>query len=188
LDKPLVVSFWGSLGASRMNKAMEEFIRRACQEQHFRQIHATGGGDNGLLTMMSALSVLGVADPLPYGVDVRAFIYDMPLVLAAADLVLCRAGASTLAELTAMGKPAVLVPSPHVTANHQEENANALVRGGGAVMLRERECTSDVLYETVETLLADTWKLSEMAVSMRKMGNPKATERIVEIVLEIMKK
>jgi len=188
LDKPLVVSFWGSLGASRMNTAMVDFIRRACQEQSFRQIHATGGGDDGLQVMMSALGVLGVSDPLSYGVDVRAFIYDMPLVLAAADLVLCRAGASTLAELTAMGKPAVLVPSPNVTANHQEENAKALVKGGGAAMLLERDCAPDVLYDMVQGLLADRWRLSEMAVSMRKMGNPEATERIVEIVLEIMKK
>lgn len=185
-DKPLVVSFWGSLGASKMNTAMQDFIRRACQEQKFRQIHATGGGEDGLAAMRTALSVIGVPDPLSRGVDVRAFIYDMPLVLAAADLVLCRAGASTLAELTAMGKPAVLVPSPYVAGNHQEENAKTLMRGGGAVMLRERDCTSDVLYDTVTELLADTWKLSEMAVSMRELGNPEATERIVEIVLELV--
>jgi len=188
MDKPLVVSFWGSLGASHMNTAMQDFIRRACQEQTFRQIHATGGGEDGLGAMMTALRVIGVPDPLSRGVDVRAFIYDMPLVLAAADLVLCRAGASTLAELTAMGKPVVLVPSPHVTGNHQEENAKTLMRGGGAVMLRERGCTSDVLYDTVTELLADSWKLSEMAVSMREMGNPEATERIVEIVLDVMRK
>jgi len=187
-DKHLVVSFWGSLGAAKMNAMMPDFIRRACQAEQFWQIHATGGGESGLESMLSALNVLGVSDPAQHGIDLRGFIYDMPRTLAAADLVLCRAGASTLAELTAMGKPAVLVPSPYVTGNHQEENALALVQGGGAVMLREGECTSDILYDTVTGLLAKPGRLSEMATDMRHMGNPEATARITEIVLDLMKK
>ena len=74
------------------------------------------------------------------GIEVREYIYDMPLVMAAADLVLCRAGASTISELTAIAKPAVLVPSPNVTANHQEKNAQVLASQGAGILLREADC------------------------------------------------
>ena len=72
-------------------------------------------------------------------IDVREYIYDMPVVMAAADLVLCRAGASTISELTAIAKPSVLVPSPNVVADHQTKNARVLSEAGGAVLLPEKE-------------------------------------------------
>ena len=187
-DEPLVVSFWGSLGARHMNAAMEDFFPLAYRGRRFLHIHATGGGEAGLSAMGDALKGKGIDDPAAGGLDIRSFIYDMPTVLAAADLVLCRAGASTLAELTALGKPAVLVPSPYVTGNHQEENAKALEQGGGALMLRERDCTGQTLYNTVSELLAKPERLSEMSTAMKAMGNPKATETITEIVLDVMKK
>ena len=77
----------------------------------------------------------------------------MPTVMVAADLVLCRGGASTLSELTAIGKPAVIVPSPNVTNHHQEKNANVLARQGGAVVLLEPVCSGDTLYQTTQDLL-----------------------------------
>lgn len=186
-DKPLVVSFWGSLGAAKMNGAMEEFIRLGYQGQRFYHIHATGGGEKGLRNMQAALEAQGVAEPMKRGFDLRAFIHNMPQVLAAADLVLCRAGASTLAELTAMGKPTVLVPSPYVTDNHQEENARALEKGGGAVLVREQDCTGAGLYSTVQQLLAEPRRLVDMGRAMQEMGNPNATEKITEIILGLIK-
>jgi len=185
-DKPLVVSFWGSLGAAKMNAAMEEFIRLGYQGQRFYHIHATGGGEQGHANMQAALAAQGVTDPIKRGFDVRAFIHDMPQVLTAADLVLCRAGASTLAELTAMGKPTVLVPSPYVTDNHQEENAKALEKGGGAVLVREQDCTGAGLYNTVQQLLAEPRRLVDMGQAMKAMGNPNATEKITEIILGLI--
>jgi len=182
-DKPLVVSFWGSLGASKMNADMEEFIRLGYQGRRFYHIHATGGGESALLKMQTALAAQGVTDPSGRGIDVRAFIYDMPQVLAAADLVLCRAGASTMAELTAMGKPTVLVPSPYVTHNHQEENAKAFAKGGGAVVVQEQTCTGASLYATVQRLLTDPRRLLDMSRAMKGMGNPLAAEKITEIIL-----
>jgi len=187
-DKPLVVSFWGSLGAAKMNTVVQELIRINYVNQKFRHIHATGGGEAGLSTMWAALEAQGVTDPGGRDIDLRAYIYDMPKVMAAADLILCRAGASTLAELTALGKPTVLVPSPYVTHNHQEENAKAFQRGGGAVMLREADCTGEVLYQAVTALLDDPGKLDAMGRAMRGMGKPDATEAIVEIVLDLIKR
>ena len=80
----------------------------------------------------------------------------MPLVMAAADLVLCRAGASTISELTAIAKPSILVPSPNVTANHQEKNARVLADQGAAVLLLERDCVENTLYETQRTICCGT--------------------------------
>jgi len=188
MDRPLVVSFWGSLGAAKMNGNMQNFIRLNYNREGFRHIHATGGGARGQKTLLDALEARGVTDAKDYGIDIRAYIHDMPAVMAAADLVLCRAGASTLAELTALGKPAILVPSPNVTANHQEENAMALERGGGALMIREQDCSGEILYDAVSALLADPARLRDMGGAMERMGNPKATDAITEIVLEIMRK
>ena len=120
-------------------------------------------------------------------VDIREYISDMPSVMARADLVLSRAGASTIAELTAIGKPAVLVPSPYVTNNHQEENAKQLQKAGGAVMLQEKECTGKILYETVSSLIADKDKLKRMSNAQKSLAALNAAEKIVEIILENVK-
>ena len=117
--------------------------------------------------------------------DVRPYIYDMPLVMDAADLVLCRAGASTLAELTCIGKPAVLIPSPNVTNNHQERNARVLEHAGGAKVLLEGSFTADDLYNLVSDLLSDGAQLAQMADNMRAAGVSDAAERIAELVLKL---
>ena len=184
--KPLVVSFWGSLGAERMNEAMAEFIKLNADGGRFNHIHATGGsGGRGIREMQNRLKVLGVPDRLPQGIDIREYIDDMPSVMAAASLVLCRAGASTIAELTAMGKPAVLVPSPYVTNNHQEENAKQLQKAGGAEMLLEKDCTGEKLYDTVSQILDDTEKLSLMSEAQKTLSAPDATKKIVELIIAV---
>ena len=105
----------------------------------------------------------------------------MPTVMVAADLVLCRGGASTLSELTAIGKPAVIVPSPNVTNHHQEKNANVLARQGGAVVLLEPVCSGDTLYQTTQDLLA----APQRRQAMEKMGIPDAAEKIYETLLSL---
>ena len=188
MDRPLLVSFWGSLGASKMNETMLEFIRRNYNDERFRHIHASGGGEESSASMKTALRKLGVTDIADYGIQIQPYIYNMPTVMAAADIVLCRAGASTLAELTAMGKPAILVPSPYVTGNHQEENAKVLEKSGAAVMIRERDCTGEMLYNKVSAILADPIQLRDMSRAMKAAGDPEARENITKIILELMKK
>ncbi len=117
--------------------------------------------------------------------DVRPYIYDMPLVMDAADLVLCRAGASTLAELSCIGKPAILIPSPNVTNNHQERNARVLEHAGGAKVLLEGAFTADDLYNLVSDLLADPAQLAQMAQNMKSAGVSDAAERIADLVLKL---
>lgn len=183
VDKPLVVSVWGSLGARYMNETMTDVIALACAEPAFTLIHSAG--KLGYERMAAALAEKCSKDPKTCGMDVRPYIYDMPLVMDAADLVLCRAGASTLAELTCIGKPAILVPSPNVTNNHQERNARVLERAGGAKVLLEGEFTAETLYAAVCELLNDPQQLSEMGANMKAAGVPDATERIAETILEL---
>ena len=102
----------------------------------------------------------------------------MDIVMSAADLVVCRAGASTLSELTALGKPSVLVPSPYVTANHQEHNARAVEKVGGAEVILEKDFTPAALGEVIEKLVFDRKKLAEMRRSAKNAGTVTATEDI----------
>ena len=115
----------------------------------------------------------------------REYIYDMPTVMAAADLVICRAGAATIAEVAAAGKPAIFVPSPNVTDNHQEKNARIIEERGGAVVLRENECDGDKLYETAAALLGDRERLGTMSRAVQSMAVPDSAQRIYEIILEL---
>ncbi|MCD8374409.1 MAG: UDP-N-acetylglucosamine--N-acetylmuramyl-(pentapeptide) pyrophosphoryl-undecaprenol N-acetylglucosamine transferase [Oscillospiraceae bacterium] len=186
-DRPLVVSVWGSLGSDYMNKAMRSFIAEAAEKNEFDLIHSAG--KRGYAGIKSALDAAGLNSELlaSRGIDVREYIYDMPTVMAAADLVLCRSGASTLSELTALGKPAVLVPSPNVTANHQEKNARVLERAGGADVLLEGEFTPAELYDRVSALLHDSEKLAAMSAGMRSVSVADATEIIADMILGYVK-
>jgi len=185
--KPLVLSFWGSQGAERMNKTIAEFIKLNIDSGKFDHVHAAGNSEN-VQDTKNRLKQMGAPDDLPEGIDIKEYIDEMSSVMAAADLVLCRAGASTLAELTVMGKPAVLVPSPYVTNNHQEENAKQLEKAGGAVMLTEKDCTGETLYGVVTSLLNSEETLKKMTAAQKALATPDAAEKIVEIVLELCEK
>ena len=183
-SRPLVVSFWGSLGASGMNSRMLDFFRREQAEgQPFHHIHAVGSG--GWEQMREELSARGL-DKCP-ALDVREYIDDMAVVMRSADLVICRAGASTVSEITALAVPAVIVPSPYVTNNHQEKNARVLEKHGGAVVLTENECTGDRLYETARDILTDGARRAAMSRAMGELGIPDATERIYETVMALVR-
>ncbi len=184
-DKPLLLSFWGSLGASRMNEYTAEIIAGNERDGAFRHIHATGGGDEGLKRMQELLKQEGVSE-LRY-TELRPFIYNMPVLMAAADVVMCRSGASTIAELTATGTPTVQIPSKNVTNNHQEKNARVLEKMGGAVVITEAECSAEKIYSTLCDCANDSQRLSKMSRAMLEMGRPEAVENITETVLSLIK-
>lgn len=183
--RPLVVSFWGSLGASGMNQQMLDFLALEAAKEPFHHIHAAGSGN--LTALKHALKERGVVLSEHPALDVREYIYDMARVCRAADLVICRAGASTISELTALGVPALMVPSPYVTNNHQEKNARALEESGGAVVLLERECSGQALFQAASGILRDEERRAEMERSMLSLGIRDAGERIWQTVLEIIK-
>jgi UDP-N-acetylglucosamine--N-acetylmuramyl-(pentapeptide) pyrophosphoryl-undecaprenol N-acetylglucosamine transferase len=118
---------------------------------------------------------------------VEPFLFDMEQVYGQSDLVLCRAGAITLAELTACGKPAILVPYPHATHNHQFKNAMALADAGAAIVVEDRSLIGPVVVEKVLGLMGDRERLGRMAQQSKAKGNPQATEDIVKHCLELIK-
>ncbi|GHV07696.1 UDP-N-acetylglucosamine--N-acetylmuramyl-(pentapeptide) pyrophosphoryl-undecaprenol N-acetylglucosamine transferase [Clostridia bacterium] len=177
-DKPLIVSFWGSLGARDMNRMIGDFITREIEDGEFRHIHACG---------KSAYEAMRGRE-LPQGIELRQFIFDMPSVMNAADLVLCRAGASTLAELCAAGKPAILIPSPNVTNNHQERNARVLEKAGAAVVLLESDCNGDILYAKARELLGDKERLRAMSRAARTLSVEDSAERIYQVIMRTLTK
>ena len=183
--RPLIVSFWGSLGAAGMNRQMADFLALEAAKQPFHHIH--GAGKQGCPMMLEALREKGVDLGACPALQLREYIYDMAPVMRAADLVICRAGASTISELTALGTPALMVPSPYVTNNHQEKNARALEEHGGAVVLTEPECSGQALFQAACGILHDSSRLRSMEEAMTALGIRDAAERIYQTVLDIQK-
>ena len=182
-ERPFLLSFGGSLGAVRLNGAVAALAAENEKTGAFRLLHATGGGEEGLRAMQALLASAGA--PEPRFTELRPYIYDMPAVMAAADLIICRAGASTLGELCAAGRPAILVPYPYATGNHQEKNARLLAEAGGARLLRDAELTPETLSALVTELLADPALLPAMGERIRSLDRPDALDRIVEETLKL---
>ncbi len=183
-ERPLLVSFWGSLGAAGMNRQMAQFMELEAVHEPFHHIHAAGA--DGFAMMRELLEGKGVDLAQHPSLELRRYIYDMATVMRAADLVICRAGASTISELTALGAPALIVPSPYVTNHHQEKNARVLETAGGAAVLAEQTCTAQALFQTACGILHDPERRKKMAEAMASLGIRDATQRIYETVLEIL--
>lgn len=177
-DEKIALAVFGSLGAGEMNHRMEEMIRLMAAEKTapFRLIYATG--KRYYDDVRASLANVRCA-----GLDLREYIYDMPRVMAAADVILCRAGASTISELTYLGKPAVIVPSPNVVNHHQEKNARVLADAGAAKMLLEGQFDGAALYREVNALISDPAAMAAMHAASARIGVQDATDRICSIVL-----
>ena len=184
-DRPLVVSFWGSLGAGAMNRQMAEYFYLEAAKEPFHHIHSVGS--LGWERMQSWVKEYGVDLREHPSIDVREYIYDMAAVMRAADLVISRAGASTISELTALGVPAIIVPSPNVTNNHQEKNARVLEEAGGIALLPESESSGKKLFALTVSILKDPERLGRMGAAMSALGVPDATDRICDTVLKLLK-
>ena len=181
--RPLIVSFWGSLGASGMNRQMADFLALEAAKEPFHHIH--GAGASGYPMVRDLLREKGVDLEAHPALQLREYIYDMAPVMRAADLVICRAGASTISELTALGVPALIVPSPYVTNNHQEKNARVLESAGGAEVLLEKDCSGQAMFQAACGILHDGERRKQMETAMASLGIRDATERIYQTVLEI---
>ncbi len=182
-ERPFLLSFGGSLGAVKLNAAVAELIAENEKTGAFRLLHAAGGGEAGVRAMEERLAAAGA--PKPQFTEIRPYIYDMPAAMAAADLILCRAGASTLGELCAVGRGAVLVPYPYATGNHQEKNARLLERAGGARVLPDGELTGESLSALVRELLGDPAQLRRMGEALKKLDRPDSLDVIVEETLRL---
>lgn len=182
-NKPLILSMGGSLGAKPVNDAVLGLILKKYKDNDCVFLHATGKGGDWFTEKLESEGVDLKANP-----HIRVVEYiDIPKCLPAADLVVCRSGASTLSELQALGKPSILIPSPYVTENHQYHNAMALVNNEAAQILEEKDLTPERLTEMVNALLTDRSKLEEIGRNAKKMAVVDATQRIYETLCEIIK-
>ena len=183
-DRTVILSFGGSLGADRINQVVADLC--AWEKQTGRNtlhLHATGGRGVKLFEDLEKEKGFAPGENL----IVTEYINNMPQLLAAADLVIARSGALTLAELEAVGRASVLIPSPNVAENHQYYNALELQKAGAAVVIEEKNLTGEGLVKTVEELLNTPGKLAEMGANAKTLGNPHSLDLITEKLMELMK-
>lgn len=176
-----VVIFGGSLGAQKINSTVVEMLKKHYKNNDFSLTFATGNNQFDSVTEELEGTSFENVKVVPY-------IYDVVNTYGSADLIVCRAGAITSSEMTAMGIPCIMIPSPNVTANHQEHNARALEKNGACVVILEKELSAEVLYEQIKKLLTDSDYLGKMAKSSRKMGITDATDKIYDIICELKSK
>lgn len=185
--KQVVVSAFGSLGAKMMNQAVADMLPMEQEAGFpFHHIHATGSF--GWEWMPELVREKGVDWENCQSIDMREYIFNMPTVMAAADVIISRAGASTCNEIGASGTPCILIPSPNVTNNHQEKNARVLSERGGAVLMLESDCTAKALYDAVTSLLADETRRESMTGALRSLVRLDSTQAICDIAEELIKR
>ena len=183
-ERPLVVSAFGSLGAKAMNEVIAEFMKLEKENgMPFQHIHATGS--YGWEWMPGLVKEKGVDLENDKSIDMREYIYNMPTLMAAADVFISRAGASSCNEIAVSGTPCVLIPAPNVTANHQEKNARIIESRGGCVLLLEKECSGQRLYDEVSALLKDPERCSAMRKALMDSSMPDSADRICDIIEEL---
>ena len=178
-NRPLILSFGGSLGAMAINNAVKELIRHHNGSGKYHHIHATG--KNGYEDMISELSDITLADEI----KIKEYIYDMDVCMAAADIVISRAGAISLSEIQALGKAAVLIPSPYVAENHQYHNAMSLKNAGAAEVIEEKNLTPELFVKTVESIADNAALLSKMSENAKKSAIIDANERIYNEIMDL---
>jgi UDP-N-acetylglucosamine--N-acetylmuramyl-(pentapeptide) pyrophosphoryl-undecaprenol N-acetylglucosamine transferase len=175
---PTVLVFGGSQGAHAINQVVIESAgEMLARTSGLRIIHQTG--DKDFTDAQAAYAKLGGM------VEAHRFIDDMPAAFAKASLLICRSGASTVAEVTAAGRPAVFVPFPRAADDHQKRNAEALERAGAAAMLEERKLTRETLLETVTSLLADAPRLRNMGEAAHRLSHPNAAHDIASMAAKL---
>ncbi len=176
---PTLLVFGGSQGAQAINQAMTSAAPMVLRQiPRLRIIHQTG--DREYNDVQAAYASSGIADA-----EVSAFIDDMPAAFARADLLLCRSGASTVAEVTAAGKPAIFVPFPRAADDHQRRNAEAIAQGGAAVLVPQAELTPERLAKEITQLFADPARLKEMSERARALSHHDAAGRVARMVAEL---
>jgi len=177
-DRPTLLVFGGSQGAHAINQAviqsLPELLR---QSPKIHIIHQTGERDYN--DAQAAYASCGAS------AEVHRFIDDMPAFFARADLLLCRSGASTVAEITAAGKPAIFVPFPHAADDHQRVNAQALERAGAAVVIEETKLDEVWLVETLSALLDDPARRARMSEAARRLSHPNAARDIAAMAARL---
>lgn len=173
-QRRLIVFFAGSRGAETVNEVLLQMLPRFASRADWHLLYVTGEAHFSHI----AARIQGLEN-----VEVAPFVYDMPAVMKLADVAITRAGGASLAEICALGVPALLIPSPYVTANHQEENALRLVNQGAARMIRERDLTPDVLWQELTSLL-DSGQGAILRDLALRAATPNAVRDLYQLVVQ----
>lgn len=184
-ERPVILSMGGSLGARVINNAVTQLIEERYERKDCYFLHATGKAGVGMFDVIEKEKNINLEENKH--IMLREYINDMHRCMAAADLVICRAGASSLSEIQAMGKPSILVPYPYAAENHQYYNAMELVKNDAAILIEEKDFTGERLIREIDALLADKQRLLTLGENAKKMAIYDATERIVSCICEIVK-
>ncbi|WP_337485126.1 UDP-N-acetylglucosamine--N-acetylmuramyl-(pentapeptide) pyrophosphoryl-undecaprenol N-acetylglucosamine transferase, partial [Porcipelethomonas sp.] len=181
-----ILSFGGSLGAGCINETMAEVIKwHTSNNLKINHIHGYGKMGREIFPKTMIESGISMKNQR---LRISEYINDMDTCLAAADLVICRSGASTLAELEAAGKASILIPSPIVTGNHQFHNANVLGKAGAAIVIEQKDVTNELMIKTVKDLYEHREKLSDMSDNAVKLAVKDTNDRIYKVIKELISK
>ena len=177
-DEAFILIFGGSLGADKINENVVKMLKKVSEDKKFTLMFGTG--DRNYDKISEQIKKEGIT--LTENIKVIPYINNMHECMAAADIVVSRSGAITLSEIAILGKPSVLIPSPNVVRNHQEQNARALEKGGAAKVITEDVLSWELLYDTICELVCDREKLKNMSKCAKKFAKPDALEKLYEIV------
>ena len=174
-----ILVFGGSLGADRINETVIGMLPELRKERSIKLLFGTG--DRNYAKVKKLASDKGITDH-DSNIEIVPYINNMADVMAAADIVVARSGAITVSELAALGKPSVLIPSPNVVRNHQEQNAREFEKNGDAAVITEADLSSEVLWEKLRTMLNDKKLLKAMSENVLKMAKTDALEKLYELM------
>lgn len=184
IDKPFVLIFGGSLGAAKINETVIGMLDRIVADGKIKLVFGTG--DRNYEEVMSQIKEKGIV--LNDDVSVVSYINNMAEMMAAADVVVSRSGAITVSEIAAMAKPSILIPSPNVVRNHQEQNAREFERNGAAAVIVESELSADMLYDKIMSLADNPEEMQKMSDNLKKLAKTDALEKIYELMLKMADK
>lgn len=181
-NKSVLLSFGGSGGQKKLNDSMYYFIENNL-DSDIQVVHVTG--QRFYDEFMNRLKSDGIN--LPENIRILPYLYDMPELLNITDLIITSAGAITLAEISSLGLPSILIPKGYTAENHQEYNANAFANNGASIVLLEKDLNGELLNNTILDTMNNKEKLKKMAESSSKMGIRDAASKIVDIINELIK-
>lgn len=185
-ERPVILSAFGSQGARAMNEMTAELMRLEKEAGYpFQHIHAVGS--YGWDWMPDLVEQKGVDIHGNGSIILKEYLHDMPAAMVASDIVIGRAGASSCNEIAVAGVPCILIPSPNVTANHQEKNARALGDNGAAVVILEKDCTAQMVMEKITELLNDRKTYADMRSALMRMAVPDSAERMCDIIAQLVR-
>lgn len=184
ITKPFVLIFGGSLGADKINNTVVDMLERLAQEEKISLLFGTG--DRNYEGVMQKIKDKNIQ--LNDDIRVTAYIDNMADCMAAADLVVARSGAITVSEIAALGKPSILIPSPNVVRNHQEQNAREFENNGAAAVILESELDSEVLYNKIMSMAENEEELLKMSENLRPLAKTDALAKLYELMKKMADK